>query len=502
MRPILLAATREPSAAKFTATNSSRIYAGAMGKGSQVDRLSNLPNDILLNIVDRLGIVDIARTSFLSKRWRQIPAMLSKIDIVVGSFKLGKDRSNATSDDVVRANSTTLEITRRMLENRPPSQYTIDLLSVQLFLGDDAISIGQTVANTMATQKVGSSEFTILTDKDGRKGCTYDDLVAYGRQLRSFVDACPVAFGGLTRLKLEHLTLAQPDFPEIFGICKRLEFLHLFNCDVEISSSLQVEHPQLSQLEIINCRFEGGVDLKWLPKLALLTFKGWLSQEDPFCVGHAPLLESVSISNIGLSYHKMLKLSEILGKATISDLHLNFRSEKIWVKPEGPKQLRQVFHSLKVVTLDHISEECDLAWTLFILQGAPFLKELCIQVWDNVREMIRDEEERKKHAFSEEKKDKGAEWEGLASDFKHHNLTVLRIYGFQAECKFFEFIRSVMEAAVDLEGIYLHNRVLCKTRNFMVPSSSKYPRTYKQKMSVRNKIYKGNCWMVGIHFPG
>lgn len=472
-----------------------------MGKGSQDDRLSKLPDDILLNIVNRLGIVDIARTSFLSKRWRRIPAMLSKIDIAVGSFQLAQDRSNVTIDDVVRASSTTVEITRRILENRPPSLYTIHLLSVQLFLGDDSISIGQTVANTMATQKVGSSEFTILTYKDGRK-CTYDELAAYGRQLRAFVDACPVAFGGLTRLKLEHLTLAQSDFPEIFGICKRLEFLHLFNCDVEISSSLQVEHPQLSQLEIINCRFESGVDMKWLPKLARLTFKGWFSQEDPFCFGHVPLLQSVSITNIGLSYHKMLKLSEILGKATISDLHLNFRSEKIWVKPEGPKQLWQVFRSLKVVTLDNISEECDLTWTLFILQGAPFLQELCIQVWDNVCDMIRDEEERKKHAFSEEKKDKGAEWEGLASDFKHHNLVVLRIYGFQAECKFLEFIRSVMEAAVDLEGIYLHNRVLCKARNIMVPSTSKYPKTYKQKMSVRNRIYKGNCWMVGIHFPG
>ncbi|KAM3223419.1 hypothetical protein ACQJBY_057026 [Aegilops geniculata] len=472
-----------------------------MGKGSRDDRLSKLPDDILLNIVDRLGIVDVARTSSLSKRWRRIPAMLSKIDIAVGSFRLAQDRSNVTIVDVARASSTTVEATRRMLEKRPPSPYPIHHLSVQLFLGDDSISIGQTVANTMATQKVGSSEFTILTDKDGRK-CTYDELAAYGRQLRSFVDACPVAFGGLTRLKLEHLTLAQSDFPEIFGICKRLEFLHLFNCDVEISSSLQVEHPQLSQLEIINCRFEGGVYLKWLPKLALLTFKGWLSQEDPFCVGHAPLLQCVSITNIGLSYHKMLKLSEILGKATISDLHLNFRSEKIWVKPEGPRQLWQVFRSLKVATLDNISEECDLTWTLFILQGAPFLKELCIQVWDNVCDMIRNEEERKKHAFSEEKKDKGAAWEGLASDFKHHNLAVLRIYGFQAECKFFEFIRSVMEAAVDLEGIYLHNRVLCKSRNLMVPSTSKYPKTYKQKMSVRNKIYKGNCWMVGIHFPG
>ena len=53
---------------------------------------------------------------------------------------------------------------------------------------------------------------------------------------------------------------------------------------------------------------------------------------------------------------------------------------QIWVKPEGRKQLLRVFHKLSLVNLFNISEECDLRWTMFILQGAPALKKLCIMV--------------------------------------------------------------------------------------------------------------------------
>ncbi|XP_048537026.1 uncharacterized protein LOC125515575 isoform X2 [Triticum urartu] len=92
-----------------------------------------------------------------------------------------------------------------------------------------------------------------------------------------------------------------------------------------------------------------------------------------------PLLQTPSITNRARFRQKVLKLSDFLGKTTISDLNLNFLCEKIWVKPEEPNQLLQVFHKLRHVTLTHISEECDLNWTMFILQGAPSLHELCIK---------------------------------------------------------------------------------------------------------------------------
>lgn len=71
------------------------------------------------------------------------------------------------------------------------------------------------------------------------------------------------------------------------------------------------------------------VHLKWLPKLMMLTLDMWISQQDPLSFGYVPLLRSLSLINTGLSWHKMLKLSDFLGNVTISSLQLNFKSEKV-----------------------------------------------------------------------------------------------------------------------------------------------------------------------------
>jgi hypothetical protein len=84
-------------------------------EGDQDDWLSKLPDVILLNIAKRLDDAEAARTSILSRRWRQIPAMLSKICLTVGSFDPEYDRSKLNCDDVVRANATVLDATRRTL---------------------------------------------------------------------------------------------------------------------------------------------------------------------------------------------------------------------------------------------------------------------------------------------------------------------------------------------------------------------------------------------------
>ncbi|XBI50514.1 hypothetical protein VPH35_113903 [Triticum aestivum] len=488
----------KPSAKGLNSSNrwSSLANLGEEEGHHQDDRLSNLPNDLLLNTSSRLGTADAARTSILSRRWKPIPAMLSKICLTVGSSDYDYDRSKLTCDHVVRANANMLQATRNLLENRT-SLYPIHLLRLQFFLGDESDSIGRTVADTISTQKVGSVELTLLTKKGGSQ-CSPDDFLTHGKRLKSFVDACPNTFSGLTRLSLENLRLGESDFPKILSISKQLEFLRLCNCDMGLLSLLEVEHPQLRELEILKSDFE-RVDLNWLPKLTTLSFACWISKHDPLSFGYVPLLQTLSISNTALSYHKMLKLSELLGKATIRDLHLNFESEKIWVKPEGPRELSQVFDKLRLVSLADISEECDLTWTMFVLQGAPSLQELSIKVWDHQCDMVEDEELRKRLKYTEVKKDACARWEAPASGFKHHNLTVLRIFGFQSEDKFVDYIAGVIEAAVGLEDIYLYEKPACETckRN----TKDSYPRTNKERIALRNIFNWEMCSLARIHFP-
>ncbi|KAF7092238.1 hypothetical protein CFC21_094744 [Triticum aestivum] len=417
-----------PSIKALSSYNRWSPLANLAEEEDQSDRLSSLPDGVLLDIVDRLDIADAARTRTLARRWKQIPTMLSRIFITVGSLD-NEHKRELTCDDVARANATVLGATRSVLESRTTSLCTINLLCLQFFLGDGTVSIGQIVANTMVTEKVGSAELTLFTMKDTDR-CTNDDVLTYGKQFKSFLDACPNAFSGLARLKLENFRLGEsPGFPEIFSICKRLEFLRLFNCDMGMLSLLEVSHPLLRELEIVRCYFE-RVDLKWLPKLTVLTFSLWVSEHDPLSLDYVPLLQTLSITHMARLRHKVLKLSEFLGKATISHLNLNFLCEKIWVKPEEPNQLWQVFHKLRHVTLTHISEECDLNWTMFILQGAPSLQELCIKVWDHLCEMTVNEQERIKYGLSNEKKDAHILWRAPASDFKHRNLSVLRVFGF------------------------------------------------------------------------
>uniref|UniRef100_A0ACD5TB23 Uncharacterized protein n=3 Tax=Avena sativa TaxID=4498 RepID=A0ACD5TB23_AVESA len=470
---------------------------GSSWKGNPDDRLSNLPDDILLDIVERLEIPDAARTSILSRRWKQIPAMLSEIGITVRFFEPAHDISDLTSDDIVRANATMLEATRSILERRS-DLYTIHSMYLQFYLGDEStIPIGQTVANAMATQIICSAEFTILTKVQVE--CTDADLLTQGGQFMSFFDACPYAFGGLTRLCLGYIKLGESEFLKVFSICNGLEHLHLYRCDMTGSSLLEIEHPQIYKLEIIGCGFE-KVHLKWLPKLTVLSFVYWTSRHDPFSLGCVPLLQNVCITNVGLSLQNMVKLSQLLGKASsISELHLNFKCERIWVKPESVKQFSMPFHKLRSVNLFNISEECDLNWTMFILEGAPNLEELCIMVQDHFCEMLWGVY-RQLHGFSEEKKDKGVvEWE-TSSGFKHTSLAVLRIVGFQAQDKFVRYIKSVMEAAVNLKEVYLHEKQGCRRCKRRVRKTSTYPMTWKRKRSIRREIRKGMCSPVSIHF--
>jgi hypothetical protein len=54
---------------------------------------------------------------------------------------------------------------------------------------------------------------------------------------------------------------------------------------------------------------------------------------------------------------------------------------QIWVVPECPKVLTPVLRKLEILNLDNIPEGFDIAWTMFILEAAPSLRELCIMVW-------------------------------------------------------------------------------------------------------------------------
>ncbi|XP_048557879.1 uncharacterized protein LOC125538657 isoform X1 [Triticum urartu] len=466
-----------------------------MEDGNREDMLSNLPDHILLTILDRLNVRDAARTCVLSRRWQQLPAMLSQIKIDVLDF-LPEGTTACYQREIVRINGAAVEATKSIMSRRDPSRNTIHLLSMKFFLRDnDTISIGHAVGQIMATHKVEIAQFAILTEAHySRRGD--DDLVYYGRNFMLFFEACPGAFGGLTCLKLQDLRFGKSDICNVLLTCKQLKHLRMFNCDSGVWATLQVEHLQLSELEIVNCSFRKVVLIS-LPKLTQMAFHGWIAFQDPLSVGDVPLLETVDLTNVCLSSHKMVKLSEFLGGTSVRNLRLGFESEKIWVQPEHlTRQLASVFCQLTFVHMAEIPEGYDLSWSLFILEAAPNLKELYLTVWDHLCTMETDREKRRALSYSIRK---GVRWESSASRFQHRRLETLVIFGFESEEYMLTHVRCVMEAAVNLKNVFLYNRLACKMCRDNPPPSS-FPFAETKKLLVEKIITSGIDSAASIHF--
>ncbi|KAF7092235.1 hypothetical protein CFC21_094740 [Triticum aestivum] len=333
-----------------------------MAKDKKVDRLSALPDDVLVNILDRLNVREAARTSILSRRWTRLCAKLSRLIISSLDFlPKGVSCTGISDDELIRINAAVFQATDSILTRRNPGEHTIRLLSTTFYLRDDIpISIGRAVDHAMAAHLVDNVKFSVMTVKYEIIDMVEDDLVTSARNFMFFFDACPSAFGGLTTLDLENLRFGESDISNVLVTCKCLRHLRLYNCDSGICSTLQVEHARLRELSIFHCMVE-RVELNWLPQLTTMVFEGWLQFQDPLFIGHVPLLEVVSLTNLALRYHKMVLLSEFLSGTSIRDLKLAFNSKKIWVQSEYPTPcLASVFRQLRFMNLPHLPEGYDL----------------------------------------------------------------------------------------------------------------------------------------------
>nr|BAD23049.1 hypothetical protein [Oryza sativa Japonica Group] len=132
------------------------------------DRLNDLPDDVVLNILERLDTSDAMKTCILSKNMRAtLPDMLSRIAVDVAAFSRPNHR-RLTLREVVRTNGAVADLTAAVLEFRRP-EIPVHHLALRFYLRYyDCISIAGTVARAMAARKLAAGaavEFSILTEK-------------------------------------------------------------------------------------------------------------------------------------------------------------------------------------------------------------------------------------------------------------------------------------------------------------------------------------------------
>lgn len=283
-----------------------------------MDRFIRLPDDVLLNILERVGTLDALRTCVVSKKTLNLPTLLSRIVIVL------------STDDLRWKNRDVADVTDKILSTRSP-RIPIRMLKLRFIMrGDDHLMIGRALALAMATHKIDKAEFEILT-KDIYYRTTDTDLLDSAKMFNNFTGECPDAFAGLTRLHLHNLRFRQSDIPNILTTCKRLESLHLFRCDAGDKSVLRVEHARLVELTFAYGKFL-RVELYRLPKLRRMTLHRWAyDTNNPLFLGFVPRLSKLSLTaNAYDDSAKSLKLSQLfVNVPSISDLHLDFLSEKV-----------------------------------------------------------------------------------------------------------------------------------------------------------------------------
>nr|CAB3463588.1 unnamed protein product [Digitaria exilis] len=468
------------------------------------DIISGLPDHVLLDILERLHLHEAIRASTLSKRWAHLPRLLSRLLIDVAHF-LPRDankRATCTVDQIMTAYTSTV---RRLLPSSTSSNHRAIIKQLQLsfYLTDPYVcSIGHAVGDVMELGNTICLEFTTWADMHRP---SYDQTILFGERFMSFFRACPTAFRWLTRLILDNITFRDSDFHSFLNTCSKDQFLSLTYCDSafdpvtgeDIFLKIDAPHSTLTVLEIHTCGFE-RVDLIQAPKLRRLVCTDWIGAHSPLTFGSVPCLDNINLRHNAQDWQTPFPLSQCFSKTTnLKIMYLNFLDQMVWIEPEDPKYLSHVFNNLREVYLYNIFFECDLNWTMFILEVAPFLNKLFLKV-------SRHPCERSRCKHSAERVN--VLWHQASPDFKHRKLNLLEIIGFAVDEELMKYIRHVIKQAVGLKRIRLLDQPPCSKCDAIddtqLPSKVRwrFPEEEEERKLIRQQLIDGfsSCVEISI----
>ncbi|XBI82369.1 hypothetical protein VPH35_091069 [Triticum aestivum] len=387
------------------------------------DRLSALPDDVLLAVLQLLDASTAVRAGALARRWRHLRCLLPDLTIDVADLVPRSPDPSSPCRTVGDMMTAYTAATAWFLT--PNKQRSIKSLRLTFYLLDPYLrSIGDAVARSGGSA-AGPLEFTILAEVDV---LTVNDAerAMLARRFMSFLAACPVAFSGLTRLSLQNLCFGDSDISDLLGTCSRLELLSLSQCGSSSEDMLLRIDAPTSSLRTLEIRepFFHGVELTSVPKLERLfcdedvgSFDG---SRPAVRFGHVPCLDDVYLSTIHLHYYY-----------------------------ENPRELFPAFSNLRAICLNNL-ETHKLVGTLFILQAAPLLKKLSIKLYQPF--------------FTPPAYNTNTE--GETPKFEHRNLSFLELKGYaglREDVEVVRYIWLITERAACLKKIHLLEQ--CPLRN-------------------------------------
>ncbi|CAD6241831.1 unnamed protein product [Miscanthus lutarioriparius] len=306
----------------------------------EVDKISGLPDDVLLDILGRLAMAGdvrtVARTSILSRRWRSLPwPQIPTVSLDVGEFFRSDDdewrvwRRSRRQHRFVEQHQATAGLTDALARflAAPPSARVIETLSLKLILTrrDYVSRVGELVGAAADAGAVKTVELELVTEMEmamAMASVAFDPdaltKLGYGERFRHFLQDCPGAFRSLTKLNLQNLWFDDPaEVNNLVRGCHALQRLSLSSCvlcpkalllamdDDDDDDGpprlpmLTIDAPQ-SRLQTLVCEhcIMGGVELVQAPELVTLEYNAgglFLQDYHPVSIGCAPSLQRLGL---------------------------------------------------------------------------------------------------------------------------------------------------------------------------------------------------------------
>ncbi|KAG7534457.1 Leucine-rich repeat 2 [Arabidopsis thaliana x Arabidopsis arenosa] len=335
-----------------------------------MDRISFLPDDVLLHLLSLLTTKDVLKTSVLSKRWRNLWKLVPKLKYI-------------DCDENADHGRFLLFVDRSLLLNTAP---VLQSLHFKFRRQCSDVDIGFWVR--------------IAAERGLRDFYYYHSAFNEPSRLPQRLFTC----GTLVVLKLTNVSLADVKFPVSFPILKTLHLSWVIYLDDESPRKLLSSCPILEDLVVNRDRDDNVTTFSiMVPSLQKLTYCGVSGDEADFVL-NAPSLKCLKISDLG--YECMVeKMPEIVA-ANVEVIYWNtdnilgsltsVKRLSLCLPSESPFPTGKMFNQL--VDLEFCT--CATGWELLLsfLKHSPKLRALKLnerhgcdigELWDH-----RDDEPR------------------------------------------------------------------------------------------------------------